>query len=156
MKWNYLIIPLVTVLVSVIGGQFTSGGTGSGWYGAIVNPSWTPPGSVIGAVWTVIFILTTISALIVWNRVPRDTRFWWIVGILLLNAVLNVLWSYLFFDRHLMGWAVLEAAALDLTVIALMVLIWPLSRIASLLLLPYAGWVAFATYLTHAVWSLNR
>jgi len=153
MKLNYIVIPLVTIAVSVVGGLITGGGMA--WYRSIKLPSWTPPGSTIGAVWTVLFILATISALIVWNGLPHDTRFQWIVAIFLLNAILNVGWSWLFFGQHFMGTAVWEAGVLGLTVIALVILIWPLSILAALLLVPYAFWVAFATYLTWSVWRLN-
>src|SRR5271157_3364882 len=107
MKLNYVIIPLVTIAVAVIGGLITGGGME--WYRSIKLPSWTPPGSVIGAVWTVLFILATISALIVWNGAPHGVRFWWIVAIFLLNAILNFGWSWLFFGAHLMGAAAWEA-----------------------------------------------
>jgi tryptophan-rich sensory protein len=36
-----------------------------------------------------------------------------------------------------------------------MVLVGPLSRLAALLLAPYAAWVTFATYLSYSVWRLN-
>jgi tryptophan-rich sensory protein len=161
MRLNYIIIPAVTVIVSVAGGYFSRVGLVS-WYGSINKPSFTPPGSVIGAVWTAIFILSTISALIVWNSyapwgtLARDARFWWIAGIFLLNALLNVFWSFLFFYRHEIYAAFWEAVALDLTVIALCVMIRPISQTASVLLWPYAGWGAFASYLTYAVWGMNR
>jgi benzodiazapine receptor len=155
MKLRYLTIPLITILVSAAGSSFTSSGIASGWYDSIAKPSWTPPGSVIGAVWTVIFILTAISAILVWNKAKRGRRFRWIVGTFIANAALNVFWSFLFFGQRLIGPAVWEAASLDVTVIALIVLIWPISRVASVLLMPYAGWVAFAAYLTCVVYALN-
>jgi tryptophan-rich sensory protein len=153
MKPNYVIIPLITIAVAVVGSFITSGGMA--WYRSITLPSWTPPGSVIGTVWTVLFILATISALIVWNGAPHDARLRWIIAIFLLNAVLNIGWSLLFFGAHQMGAAVWEAGVLGLTVVALVIFIWPLSTLAALLLVPYAGWVAFATYLTYSVWRLN-
>jgi benzodiazapine receptor len=155
MKLRYLTIPLITILVSAAGSSFTSSGIASGWYDSIAKPSWTPPGSVIGAVWTAIFILTAISAILVWNKAKRGPRFGWIIGIFIANAALNVFWSFLFFGQHLIGYAVWEAALLDLSVIALMILIWPVSRLASALLVPYAVWVAFAAYLTYVVYALN-
>ena len=57
MKLNYFLIPLVAFLTAYIGGRITGGGMA--WYKAIRLPSWTPPGGVIGAVWTTIFILST-------------------------------------------------------------------------------------------------
>ncbi len=155
MKPNYLIIPLLTVAVAVSGSFLTSAGVNS-WYKTIKLPAWTPPGSTIGMVWTVIFVLTAAAALLVWNSPGPKPRFGLITGIFLLNAGLNVLWSFLFFRLHLLAAAGWEAVALDLTVIALVILCWPISRAASVLLLPYAGWVAFASYLTFSVWNLNR
>ncbi|HTY39939.1 MAG TPA: TspO/MBR family protein [Candidatus Paceibacterota bacterium] len=157
MSWSYILIPLLTLAVSLGGSSFTSGGIGSGWYDKLVKPSWTPPGWVIGIVWTTIFILAAISAILVWNGMPRSNVFWFIIMLFLLNGLLNVFWSYLFFGApHALGWATLEAAVLDLSVIALVVLIWPFSRLAAGLLMPYAAWVAFATYLTSVVWHLNN
>ncbi len=153
MKPNYIIIPLIAIFVAVIGSWLTSGGMD--WYKTINLPAWTPPGSVVGAVWTTIFILSTISALLIWNKSPRNKRFWWIVAIFLINGGLNIFWSFLFFNQHLIGLSVFEAGLLDLSVIALIIFIWPVSRWASILLIPYVCWVAFATYLTYSVFVLN-
>jgi tryptophan-rich sensory protein len=154
MKWHFILIPS-SVLAAALAGSFLTGG-GMDWYKTIKLPSWTPPGSVIGAVWTAIFILTAISAILVWNKVPAGSRFTWIVVIFILNGLLNIFWSYLFFNRHWLNAAIWEAGALDLSVIALIILIWPVSRSAAILLLPYTAWTTFATYLTYVVWSLNR
>jgi benzodiazapine receptor len=153
MKLNYFIIPLIVFLVAFLGSLITSGGMD--WYKTINLPVWTLPGSVIGMAWTIIFILSAISVLIVWNKFSRGKRFNLIITIFILNALLNVLWSYLFFDRHLLCWAAVEAAILGLSVVLLVILIRPFSRLAALLLYPYAIWVAFATYLTYTVWMLN-
>jgi benzodiazapine receptor len=151
---HYILIPIAVILTAFIGGQITN--VGMSWYKTINLPSWTPPGSIIGTVWTVIFILTAISAIIYWNKVPIGNMFYWILGFFVVNLLLNILWSFLFFGVHYLGWAVIEALVLDLSVIILMVLIFPFSKLASLLLFPYAFWVAFASYLTYSVWFLNR
>ncbi len=153
MKINYLVIPLITIFISVFGNWLTSGGMD--WYRTINLPEWTPPGSFIGAMWTVIYILTAISAVIVWNTFPRDGRFSAILWLFLANAFLNVLWSYIFFNQHLIGWATLEAVLLALSVFGLIFLIWPISRITASLLFLYAGWASFATYVSYSVWLLN-
>lgn len=154
LKLNYVVIPLITIITAVVGSSFTS--SGMGWYRTINLPTWTPEGGVIGMVWTVIFILSTISALLVWNKIPhKNKRFSLIVAVFILNSVLNVFWSDLFFNLHLIGLAVLEAAALGLSVIALIILIYPFSRLAAWLLVPYALWVTFATYLTYSIYLLN-
>ena len=154
MKLNYFLIPLATIAVAVFGSILTSGDMA--WYKTIKIPSWAPPGALIGAVWTTIFILTAISALIVWNRAQHAGVFWWIAAIFIANGILNVFWSYLFFNQHLLYAAGWEAALLGASVLALIILIWPISRLASSLLLPYAGWVSFATYLTFLISNFNH
>lgn len=160
MKLNYFIIPIIVFLTATIGSYFT--GAGMDWYQTINLPSFTPPGWVIGLVWTFIFILSAISVLIFWNLPIKESddkklkmRFWTIILIFLINAGLNIFWSYLFFYQSLIGAAVFEAALLGISVIALVVLIWPISRISSLLLVPYAVWVCFATFLNTFIWFLN-
>jgi tryptophan-rich sensory protein len=148
-KIGYILIPLIVFLVATIGSFFT--GTGMDWYDTINLPSWTPPGYFIGIVWTIIFLLSTISALIVWGK-PRN---WLVITVFLINAFLNVFWSYLFFNQHLIGAAFFEAIILDVTVFILIFKIWPISRLASMLLIPYGLWGAFASFLTLVVWILN-
>jgi tryptophan-rich sensory protein len=150
---NYIFIPLTVIVVAVLGGLLTAGGMG--WYKTISLPSWTPSGRFIGTVWTIIFILSAISALLVWNKFTRGARFKWTAAIFIANAVLNVGWTFLFFNRHMLLSSVWEAGLLSASVIALIVLIWPRSRLAAALLVPYALWAPFALYLTYAVWILN-
>jgi translocator protein len=151
-KPNYFIIPLITVLVSLVGSWLTD--QGMVWYDTLKLPSWTPPGFVIGIVWTVIFILTTISALIVWNR--RFFKPTIIGGYFLLNAALNVYWSFIFFYSGQIAASIWEMIALNLTTLILIVLIWRKSKVAAGLLIPYFLWVTFATYLAYNIWVLNR
>ena len=153
MKPNYIIIPLITIVVATMGSFLTS--RGMDWYQTIALPAWTPSGAIIGAVWMVLFILTTISALIVWNKIERTWVYRHIIRFFILNAILNVLFSATFFSAHLFGVAVFDAAVLCLTVVILIALIWRFSRMAALLLVPYAAWTAFAAYLTYAVMVLN-
>ena len=154
-RYNFLVIPLITLLVSGIGGALTS--SGMEWYQTINLPSFTPDGGIIGLIWTLLFILATASALIFYNhsKAKKDKHFYWIILIFLLNGLLNVFWSYLFFANNLLYAAVWEAALLGGSILALIILLWPISRVASILLWPYLGWVMFAIYLTWSVAKLN-
>ena len=38
------------------------------FYGQLVQPSWAPPSSVFGPVWTVLYALMAIAAWLVWRR----------------------------------------------------------------------------------------
>jgi len=152
LKPNFVAIPLFTVVTAVVGGAITS--AGMGWYKQLHLPSFTPPGSVIGTVWTILFVLATISALIAYNA-KWGKRKIAISQLFILNAILNVGWSLLFFGLHLAGPAIFEAFLLGLSVVALIVYIWPVSKFASWLLVPYAAWVFFATFLTYSIYIRN-
>ena len=153
MKLNYIVIPLIAAGVSAVGGSFTS--SGMDWYRAINLPPWTPPGSIIGVIWTVIYILTAASAIIVWNTWPRPAAFRAIIALFAVNAFLNATWSFVFFARGMISAAFVHALALEATVIALLLLIRPISKTAALLLAPYAAWTAFASFLTLTIARLN-
>ena len=156
MKINYIIIPLITILVALAGSLLT--GWGMAWYHNLNLMSWTPSGMLIGIVWTILFILSTISVLIVYNQKDHngDAIFWLTMILFAINAALNIKWSFLFFTLHLLSLAVIEAFILGLSVVALILLIWPRSKLAAILLIPYAAWVFFATYLTYSIWLLNK
>lgn len=152
-KIYLIIIPLITVIIALSGSSITS--RGMDWYNQINLPVWTPAGSIIGMVWTIIFILTTISAILFWARGFRNRKFWIIISLFVFNGILNVFWSALFFGFHLIGASILEMIILEITTLCLIFLIRPTSRLASILLYPYAIWVAFATYLAYSTLILN-
>lgn len=155
MKLNYFIIPLITILVAGGGSWLTNTGLTT-WYNRLNLPVIAPAGSVIGTVWTIIFILSTVAALIVWNQRPLNPHFNWIAWLFVANALLNILWSYLFFYLHLTGWPIVEMVLLNLSTIALVALLWHNTLWAAILLFPYVIWVSFATYLAYLIWLLNK
>ncbi len=153
LKTNHVVIPLITIISISVGSWITS--AGMNWYKTLNVPTFNPTGGFIGTVWTVLFVLATISALIAWNKAWRKRKS--IIGVaFILNILLNVGWSFLFFGLHLIGPAMYEAAVLGVSVLALIILIWPVSKFASWLLVPYLAWVSFATYLTYSIWLLNK
>jgi len=155
MKLNFIIIPLITLIVLLAGSYLSA--SGMVWYQTLKLPQLAPPGYIIGLVWTLIFILSTISALTIWNLEPKDRRLlFMVVSLFLINALLNVGWSYLFFQLHLIAASIVEMIILNLTVIALIVKLGPISKSAAWLLSPYVIWVTFATYLAYQILLLNR
>jgi tryptophan-rich sensory protein len=136
------------------GRMFTVRGV-SEWYLTVIKPSFTPPGSFIGIMWTLIYILTAISLILFINQGRNSEKFWLIIGVFVLNGIINALWSYLFFTKHLIGLAAIDAGFIAVTVGLMMVLVWPYSKFSSLLLLPYLIWVSFATYLNFTIYRMN-
>lgn len=137
---------------AVLGGRFTAMGIGP-WYDRLAKPSWTPPGALIGAVWTVLYILIAVASALVWSRsaaVPRSYA-----AVLIINLALNAGWCYFFFAARRPGAALVEIGILWVTCLALVALAARASAPAAWMLAPYAAWVAFAAFLTWNVVRLN-
>lgn len=153
MKYNYLLIPFSIIVVAIAGSVVTD--SGMEWYHTLRLPTWTPGGSTISMVWTVIYILTSVSMLMVWNAKGFSREKTNILRTFVLNLVLNVSWSIAFFGLNMIGLSIVIAFLLTLTVIALMAQIRSINLIAATLLAPYAFWSLFAAYLTYSIWILN-
>ena len=69
---------------------------------------------------------------------------------------LNALWSILFFGLKSPSYALIEIGFLWITIIITVVVMLPVSVLASILLIPYILWVSFALILNYYVWQLNR
>jgi len=154
MKVNYFFIPLIAVIVAYFGKTITEGGMA--WYNTLNLPSIAPEGKIIGLVWTIIYILTTISALMVWNKLKQDKSFKIIISLFIINAFLNWLWTYLFFGLHLIVLSILEMVVLNLINLILIVILSKKNPVASALLIPYFLWVSFATFLAYGILTINR
>ena len=124
------------------------------FYGQLVQPSWAPPASVFGPVWTILYVLMGIAAWLVWRtdgfRVNRSA-----LTLFLVQLAVNALWSWLFFAWHRGALAFADVVLLWLLLVATLVSFWRVRPLAGALLIPYLLWVSFATALNFSVWQLN-
>jgi len=146
------IAALCAFAVAMLGGATTTTGA---WYRDLEKSSLNPPDWAFGPAWTVIYALTVVAAVLGWRALRSNADRAWLLSLFFVNAVLNVLWSAVFFTLRRPDWALAEVATLWLSVLALILFLWPRSRRASLLLAPYLLWVSFAAWLNLAVVRLN-
>src|SRR5690606_12715073 len=100
--------------------------------------------------------LIAISGWLVWRTAGGFTAAGPAMALFAAQMMFNFAWSVLFFGLHSLGAAVIEVLFLVLAIVATIVAFWRISALAAALLLPYLAWTLFATYLTTAVWLLNR
>lgn len=145
---------LIPLLVGATSGFFTATGVGS-WYQTILKPSWNPPNWIFGPVWTTLYILMGIALFLVWkaDTAPEIKR----LAIILfsLQLVLNFFWSFIFFNQHAIGWALVEILVMWLLILATIFAFANISRTAAWLLVPYISWVSFAAILNYTIWRMN-
>jgi translocator protein len=152
-KSNYFFIPLFVIITASAASYFAE--TGRSWYKTINLPDWTPSGSVMVLAWTIIFVLSSLSLLILWNKHSSEKNFGVIIALFILNALLIVGWNILFFSHQQIGLAFFQAMLLVANLILLIFLIRRLSPLAAYLLIPYSLYVLFSTVLTFNVWMIN-
>ena len=140
------------ILVALLGGAATQIGP---WYYALHKPSWQPPDWLFGPVWTLIYGLTALAGVKVWNRIADRERRLRMMALFALNALLNVLWSELFFGQRRPDWALSEVVPFWLSILVLMLLVFPITRTGGWALVPYLLWVLFAGVLNLAIVRLN-
>jgi len=125
------------------------------WYFSLKQPAWKPPDPAFGVIWSVIFFLLVFSGSLAWTAAPNKARKRFVLGLFVVNALVNILWSALYFGLHRPDWAMLEWGALWLSVFSLVWFLWRESRWASILILPYLAWVSAAGYLNWTTIVLN-
>lgn len=126
------------------------------WYQGLAAPSFRPPAWLFGPVWTVLYILIAAAGTRLALRADGSLLAGACLGLWALQMVLNALWTPVFFGAHDLRAALVVIVALLAVIAVLAVLAWRIDRAAALMLLPYLGWVGFATVLNAAYWWLNR
>jgi tryptophan-rich sensory protein len=144
---------LCALAVAIFGALVTQIGP---WYFGLRKPSWQPPDWLFGPVWTLIFGLAAVAAILAWRDSPAGSAHVRIVSAFVANMILNSLWSYLFFRAHRPDWALTEVAFLWASIVIVMIVLWPFSRTAAWLMAPYLCWVSFASYLNLVIVRLNE
>jgi tryptophan-rich sensory protein len=143
---------VISFATAGIGGALTDLGP---WYQALKQPDWKPPDPAFGVIWSTIFTLGAFSGWLTWRQAPLLRERLVVLAVFLINLCLNVLWTWLFFVQHRPDWSLVELYFLWASIVAMMVVSWRHSRLATVLLVPYLAWVTTAGFLNQANIQLN-
>ena len=151
-RWALFTVPLV-MLLGFVSGRI--GGTAEDpWFLALEKPEMFPAPALFGVVWPILYTLMGLAAAMVcsaWGsryRAPAISAF-------VLQLVVNLAWSPVFFAGHEITLALYVILVLDVAVLVTLVLFWKVRRAAAVLLVPYLAWIAFATVLNYQFLRLN-
>ena len=121
----------------------------------LVKPRLQPPPIVFKIVWPILYILLFWSFYIFLKTEPNNMKtigFW----IFIIQLGLNYIWSPLFFYYKKIRLALFTAILLTISVGAMILCFYKISRTAGLSNLPYFLWLLFADYLNYRICILNR
>ena len=127
------------------------------WYPTLVKPIFNPPNWIFAPVWTLLYAMMGVAGGIIWNHLETNKeQVKKAFTFFIIQLALNALWSYLFFGLHNPLLALLEIIILWLMIFETYVQFKSINKLAGWLLIPYLGWVSFATILNASIWWLNK
>ena len=116
------------------------------WYKNLNRSKLSPPSWVFGIVWPILYLLMTLSFIIV-QRNKKCFPFCSPLVFFIIQLGFNLIWTTLFFKMKLPLLALID---LTLTIIFTFITYYQfhsISKLGSYLLLPYMMWMCFAFYL---------
>lgn len=136
--------------VAVLGTLFVD--TSSEWYQSLIKPALQPPPLVFSIVWTMLYALMAAALALasIQPDVKKKT-----LGLFAVTGILNVLWTYTFFEMHNPGGAFFILIITIITAVALYSDVYVFEKSASYLIIPYLIWLCFALYLNYELAFFN-
>lgn len=151
----------IVALLAILALSFIAAGLGSlaslnagSFYSQLARPEWAPASNIFGPVWTVLYIMMSIAAWLVW-RVGGYANARVALNLYLMQLFANALWTWLFFYWHSGALAFIDIMLLWGLIVATMGAFWRIRPLAGMLLIPYLLWVSFAAALNYSVWQHN-
>jgi tryptophan-rich sensory protein len=126
------------------------------WYPTLRRPSFAPPSWLFGPVWTTLYVMMGVASWLVWREGAARLEVRSALALYGIQLVFNLAWSWLFFRLRQPSVALINIVVLLALIAVTAQRFAAVSRIASVLMLPYLAWVAFATALNAGFWWLNR
>lgn len=149
-----LISVLGCELVGLVGAPFTISAIPT-WYAGLNKPFFAPPNYLFGPVWTLLYLMMGVSCFLIWRQGWGKKKVQTAGKYFLAQLALNFIWSPIFFGLRAPALALIVIILMWWMILQTMKKFYPLSRLASYLLVPYLLWVTFATLLNAAIVILN-
>jgi tryptophan-rich sensory protein len=152
-RWSLFVVPTV-MLFGFLSGQLAGSTADTPWFAALAKPATFPPPAAFGIVWGILYFLMGIALALVcaaWGARSRGLA----IAAFVVQFIVNLAWSPVFFGMHRISWALGIIGALDVLVVITLVLFLRVRRLAGFLLVPYLAWILFATFLNWQFLQLN-
>ena len=152
---NKILILIICIIIcfipAIVGSYFTAEAIPT-WYDTIEKPTFNPPDWIFGPVWTILYITMGISLyFIVTSKIKNSIAIYFFFTQLILNG----LWSILFFGMKNPLLAFIDIIFLVGFVLTTIITSAKVSKVSSIILIPYLFWISFATILNYSILILN-
>lgn len=153
--WPKLIISVICCeLVGLLGTPFTISAIPT-WYANLNKPFFAPPNWLFGPAWTLLYFLMGVAFYLIWKRGLSKKKNKTAGMFFAAQLALNFIWTPIFFGLRAPLLGLIVIVAMWVLIVLTMKKFYPVSRLATYLLLPYLLWVTYATLLNAAIVVLN-
>lgn len=151
-KYKYIILNiLISLGIGGLSAFFTMNSMSV--YQNINRPKLAPPGYIFPIVWTILYILMGISSYLIHRSDHKNKETALIIYYF--QLLVNFSWPIFFFNYQNFLLALVILFVLNILVIILIKLTYPINHLASYLLIPYLIWILFALYLNFWIFIHN-
>jgi translocator protein len=153
LRWALFLVPGM-VLLGFLSSAISDSGPANPWFASLIKPALYPPPQTFGIVWSILYAMMGMALAVImtargaWGRGQAVIAF-------VVQLVLNLAWSPLFFAAHQITGALVLLGVLDIAVIVTIYLFWRVRPMAAWLLVPYLVWILFATLLNYQFLAAN-
>ena len=153
LRWALFTVPGV-LLLGILSSRLAGNVSENAWFATLNKPALYPAPEVFQIVWTVLYIMMGLALA---NVAAARGAQWRTVAIAVfaLQLAVNLGWSPLFFAGHQITAALALIILLDVLVLFTIWLFYRVRPEAALLLVPYLGWILFATVLNWQFQTAN-
>ena len=153
--FELLLFIVMSELIGSVGSMFTIPSL-KGWYQNLNKSPFNPPNFIFGPVWIILFLMMGISSYLIFKERKKDKKVKTAMLFFVIQFLLNVFWSLLFFGLKVPLFAFIEILALWFFILLTILTFIKVNKTAGFLLIPYIIWVSFASYLNLMVYLLNK
>mgnify|MGYP003320102314 CR=1 FL=1 len=124
------------------------------WYLDLKKSSLTPPGYIFSIVWPILYCSLAILGYRLYRKKKSpDTSI--LIKLYWVQMTLNWLWSYIFFNLHFTGTALLILVIIVSINIYIVLKLIKLNIRDFYIILPYFLWICFSSYLNAVIVAIN-
>ena len=152
MKINFKQLFLIIIITIIIGSLFVPF-VDMNIYKEIVKPKFSPPSIAFPIVWSILYILMSISLYLVLKSSNNDYKSSF--KIYIFQLLVNSTWTLIFFGFHNYLLGIIWIILLIVLVITMNVNFYQINKISAFLQIPYLLWLFIALYLNISIYLLN-
>lgn len=153
MNINYKKLIAIIAITFIIGGFFTFFINSRSAYDGLIKPDITPPAIVFPMVWSILYLLMSISLYIISESDSNNKTKSYILYFT--QLIVNSLWTLISFGLNLKLLSFIWIIILFVLVLWMTIEFYKINKVAAYLQIPYLIWLVLAAYLSFNIYLLN-